>query len=64
MNDASDDRLARTYSVNTIIRHDKYLGRGIFYDVALIHTVEQIEFNRNTVAGFSLYPTSRYQAAD
>ena len=48
LNDASDDRLARTYSVNTIIRHDKYLGRGIFYDVALIHTVEQIEFNRNT----------------
>ena len=47
LNDATDDRLAKTYTVNTIIRHKKYAGRGIFYDVALVHTVEKIEFNGN-----------------
>ena len=49
LNDASDDgQLAKTYTVNTIIRHEKYRGEGVFYDVALIHTEEDIEFNRHT----------------
>ena len=33
-----DMQMAQTYSINTILRHPLYRGRGVFHDVALIHT--------------------------
>ena len=71
LNDASDDgQFVKTYTVNTIIRHEKYVGRGIFYDVALIHTEEDIEFNRHTapicmttVANSDVQPTDEVHMA-
>ena len=43
-----DMQMAQTYSINTILRHPLYRGRGVFHDVALIHTIEEIQFNQQT----------------
>ena len=43
-----DMEMAQTYTINTILRHPLYRGRGVFYDVALIHTIEEIQFNQRT----------------
>ena len=39
------DVLAKTYEINTVIGHPKYLGRGPKHDLAIVFTKEPIEFN-------------------
>ena len=39
------DVLAKTYEINTVIGHPKYLGRGPKHDLAIIFTKEPIMFN-------------------
>ena len=43
LNDATDDeQMARTYTINTILRHPLYRGRGEFHDVAIVFPTVQI----------------------
>ena len=40
--------LAKTYEINTVIGHPKYLGRGPKHDLAIVYTKEPIVFNPRT----------------
>ena len=39
------DVLAKTYEINTVIGHPKYIGRGPKHDLAIVFTKEPIMFN-------------------
>ena len=43
-----DMQMAQTYSIDTILRHPLYRGRGVFHDVAIVFTNEEIQFNQQT----------------
>ena len=48
LTDATDNVLARTYDVNTVIRHRKYKGRRSQHDLAIAYTKTPIQFNQRT----------------
>ena len=45
LKDSSDDDLAKTYEVKSIIKHDMYNGQGPRNDLAIVFTKTDIEFN-------------------
>ena len=45
MNDPSDDMDAQTHEISAIIGHPKYFGFDPDYDIAVILTITEIEFN-------------------